>query len=85
LAIYDKEKSIQWVIDAIEISKEREVPQKNVITDTTTDNADKSVMRCDKCDVGWEETYRYGRRLYLYYRSYVRLGKELRTCPKCKG
>tara|TARA_R100000700_G_C3145351_1_gene125819 strand:- start:743 stop:1006 length:264 start_codon:yes stop_codon:yes gene_type:complete len=83
LAIYNKGKSIQWVIDAIEKSKDREVPDKNYITDTSTDNADKSVKRCPDCDKGWEETFRNGRRLYLYYDCYVKLGKEKKVCPKC--
>ncbi len=83
LATHDKKNTIQWVIDAIERGNNREVPQKNVITDTSTDNADKSIGRCPECDIGWEETYRNGRRLYLYYKSYVKLGKDYKVCPKC--
>mgnify|MGYP003112161107 CR=1 FL=1 len=84
MATYNNKESIQWVIDAIERGKNREVPNTNVITDTSTDNADKSINRCDKCDIGWEETYRHGRKLYLYYKSYVKLGKDFKRCPRCR-
>lgn len=84
MAIYNKNESIQWVIDAIERSNNREVPEANLITDTSTDNADKSVYRCSVCDIGWEETYRNGRKLYLFYKSYVKLGKRYKVCPRCR-
>lgn len=73
----------EWIIQALDNQKDYHTMYGKDHRGRVASDADNTIRLCPKCKKAWEKTYK-GKKVKIYYVSFIGWHKKKEICPKCK-